>query len=87
MSSEKALIFGRQLVAARGLLNITQAELANAAGLYDSHLAKIEAGTTVARPATIAKLREIIESRGVEFTNGGNPGVRFKGDGPVKAPA
>jgi len=57
---------------------MTQAELAAAAGLYHQHLAKIEAGTIDARPGTIARLREVIESRGVEFTNGKSPGVRFK---------
>lgn len=59
---------------------MTQAELADAAGMYHQHVAKIEAGTLVARPSTVAKLREVIENRGVEFTNGGNPGVRFKDD-------
>jgi transcriptional regulator with XRE-family HTH domain len=57
---------------------MSQAELAECAGLHQPHLVKIELGTIRARPATIAKLREVIESRGVEFTNGGNPGVRFK---------
>ena len=80
MSSEKAQIFGRQLVAARGLLKLTQAQLAEASGVGQQHLARIEAGLMVARPATIAKLRDAIEHQGVEFTNGGNPGVRFKSD-------
>jgi predicted transcriptional regulator len=80
MSREKANIFGRQLVAARGLLSMTQAELAEAAGLYQQHVASIEAGTMKPRASTVAKLREAIESRGVEFTNGDNPGVRLKGD-------
>jgi predicted transcriptional regulator len=80
MSTKKALILGRQLRAARRLLNISQAELAGAAGIHPPHLAKIEAGSIDARPGTIAKLREVIESRGVEFTNGDNPGVRLKDD-------
>lgn len=83
MSTEKVRIFGRQLVAARGLLNITQAQLAELAGVHQPHLAKIEAGLIVARPITIAKLREAIERQGVEFTNGTNPGVRMKGDPPL----
>ena len=85
MSSEKALIFGRQLVAARGLLKLTQAQLAEAADVGQQHLAKIEAGLMVARPTTVAKLRDAIEHRGVEFTNGGNPGVRFKSDRPIQS--
>lgn len=78
MSTKKALILGRQLAAARGLLNISQAELADAADIHRPHLAKIEAGAVDARPDTVAKLRQVIESRGVEFTNGGSPGVRLK---------
>lgn len=83
MSKEKARIFGRQLVAARGLLDMTQATLAEIVGLPAPHLAKIEAGTVQARPATVTKLREAIESRGVEFTNGSNPGVRFMSEKPA----
>lgn len=84
MSSEKAIIFGRQLVAARGLLKLTQAQLAEASDIAQQHLAKIEAGLMVARPATVAKLRDAIERQGVEFTNGSNPGVRFKSSRPLQ---
>lgn len=80
MSSEKARIFGRQLAAARELLNITQAQLAEAAGVHQPIIARIEAGTVDPRATTIAKLQEAIERQGVEFTNGRNPGVRFKDD-------
>jgi predicted transcriptional regulator len=80
MSSEKARIFGRQLAAARELLNITQAQLAVAAGVHQPVIARIEAGTVDPRPSTVAKLREAIDRQGVEFTNGKNPGVRFKDD-------
>lgn len=84
MSSEKARIFGRQLAAARELLNITQAQLAEAAGVHQPIIARIEAGTVDPRPATIAKLQEAIERQGVEFTNGDNPGVRFKSSRPLQ---
>jgi hypothetical protein len=30
------------------------------------------------RPATAAKLRQALESAGIEFTNGSQPGVRLK---------
>ena len=59
MSSEKARIFGRQLAAARELLNITQAQLAEAAGVHQPIIARIEAGTVDPRATTIAKLQEI----------------------------
>lgn len=78
MSTEKARIFGRQLAAARELLNITQAQLATAAGVHQPIIARIESGTVEPRESTVAKLRAAIERQGVEFTNGRNPGVRFK---------
>lgn len=84
MSIKKARIFGRQLVAARGLLDMTQAELAAIVETPAQHLAKIEAGTVIARPSTITKLREAIESRGVEFTNGESPGVRLKSERQIE---
>ena len=80
MSIEKALIFGRQLVAARGLLAMSQSDLADAVGLSQPHLAKIELGKVVPHESTVVRLREAIEQRGVEFTNGNNPGVRLKGE-------
>lgn len=83
MSSEKARIFGRQVAAARELLSMTQEQLAAAAGIHRPHLAKIEAGQIIARPTTVAKLREAIERGGVEFTNGSNPGVRFMSEKPA----
>lgn len=73
-------------MAARGLLNLSQAELADAAGIHRPHLAKIEAGAVDARPETIARLRQVIESRGAEFTNGGSPGVRLKDVAVLIAP-
>jgi transcriptional regulator with XRE-family HTH domain len=79
MSTEKARIFGRQLKAARGLLTLSQSELAESVGLTRPHLAKIEAGKVLPHSGTATKLREAIEARGVEFTNGDNPGVRLKG--------
>jgi transcriptional regulator with XRE-family HTH domain len=78
MSKEKARIFGRQVVAARGLLGMSQSELAELVGLTPTNLSKIETGQVVPHRSTIARLSDAIESRGVEFTNGANPGVRLK---------
>lgn len=85
MSIEKVHIFGRQLVAARGLLGMSQSDLADAAGLSQPHLAKIELGKVIPHESTVARLRDAIENRGVEFTNGNNPGVRLKGDKAVNS--
>ena len=57
---------------------MSQSDLADAVGLSQPHLAKIELGKVTPHESTIAKLREAVEQRGVEFTNGNHPGVRLK---------
>jgi hypothetical protein len=37
-----------------------------------------ESEQNMPRPGTIERVRAVIEERGVEFLNGGAPGVRFK---------
>ena len=67
-----------QLFAARGLLNrMTQRELAEAAGVSERAIAGFEAGETVPHNSTLQKIREALERRGIEFSNGGNPGVKL----------
>lgn len=63
--------------AARSLLRMSQAELAEAAGVSESTVRKFEAGLHEPRPATLAVIRQAFEDRGIEFYNGGDPGVRL----------
>ena len=84
MSSEIRPITSRQIVAARGLLDIKQAELADAIGMFPAYLSEIENRKVKARPATLAKIREELERRGIEFING--RGVVLKKPAPDSTP-
>ena len=71
-------ITGKQLAAARALLGWNQRHLAEAADVALSTIVTWELEQHQPRQATIDRVRLAIEARGVEFTNGGAPGVRFK---------
>ena len=71
------VISGKQIAAARALLGISQNELAVAADVNANTIMRFETGQNVPRPATIRALRTELERRGIEFLNGGDPGVRF----------
>lgn len=67
-----------QARAARGLLGWSQTRLAQAAGLSLPTVKRFETavGAAVSKDA-VAKLQRALEAAGVEFTNGGQPGVRL----------
>ena len=71
-------ITGRQLAAARSLLNWSQGQLALAADVDKQTIQNWESGRHLPREETINRVRKAIEDRGVEFLNGGQPGVRMK---------
>lgn len=66
--------------AARGLLLMTQAELAKAAGLGQSTVIDFERERRVVSEQAVSSLRAALEVAGVEFIaeNGGGAGVRLK---------
>lgn len=64
---------GSQITAARGLLGITQAELAAAAGVAEITIFRFEAGQAEPQRAKLEKIRAELERRGIEFTNGDSP--------------
>ncbi len=64
---------GSQVTAARGLLRITQAELAAAAGVAEITIFRFEAGQAEPQRANLEKIRTELERRGIEFTNGDSP--------------
>ncbi len=70
------MITGSQIRAARGLINISQDELAELAGLTPQGIRKIEDGSVQPRGGTIADITQVFSDRGVEFTE--NNGVRQK---------
>lgn len=71
-------ISGRQVGAARMLVGWTRDHLAEAADVAMHTIMNWENETSEPRAATIARVVKALEDRGVEFTNGGAPGVRFK---------
>jgi transcriptional regulator with XRE-family HTH domain len=74
------MITASQCRAARGLLDWTQQELADAARIGVATVRQFEGKGAEARQGTLALLRWAFESAGVEFIdeNGGGPGVRLR---------
>jgi predicted transcriptional regulator len=66
--------------AARGLLDWTQQQLADKAGVGVVAIHQFEAGTSQPRRATVEVIRRAFEGAGIEFIeeNGGGPGVRLR---------
>jgi transcriptional regulator with XRE-family HTH domain len=64
---------------ARGLLGMTQAELASESAVSLRTITHFEAGERRPIPAILAAIRKALEDAGVEFIaeNGGGPGVRL----------
>lgn len=72
----------RQIKAARALLAWSQGDLAEASGISEPTVVRLESvdGPIGGRPDTGEKLRVALEKAGVEFIaeNGGGAGVRLK---------
>ena len=66
--------------AARGLLSLTQTDLARSAGLGQSTVIDFERERRAVSDAATAAIRAALEAYGVEFIaeNGGGAGVRLK---------
>lgn len=67
-----------QCRAARALLNWTQPQLGKAAGLGLSTVVDFEKERRTVSHDAASKMATALEAAGVEFTNGGQPGVRMK---------
>jgi transcriptional regulator with XRE-family HTH domain len=74
------MITPAQCRAARGLLDWTQQELADAARVGVATVRLFEGSGAESRHATLAVLRQAFEVAGIEFIdeNGGGPGVRLR---------
>lgn len=73
---------GKQILAARALLGMSQADLAVAAGVSADTLVSWEREQREPRRETVRLVCEALERRGIEFLNHGEPGVRVR---PSKA--
>ena len=74
------MITPEQCRAARGLLDWTQLDLADAAEVGIATIRQLEAGLNQPRRATLVVVRRTLEAAGVEFIdeNGGGVGVRLR---------
>jgi transcriptional regulator with XRE-family HTH domain len=74
------MITPAQCRAARGLLDWTQQDLADRAGVGIVTVRHLEAGVSDTRRATLEVIRRALEAAGVEFIDqdGGGLGVRFR---------
>ncbi|WP_419900912.1 helix-turn-helix domain-containing protein [Roseomonas sp. USHLN139] len=73
-------IIASQVRAGRGLLDWSQARLAEAAGVGLSTVRDFEAGRRVPYRSSLDAIRVALETAGVDFIarNGGGPGVRLR---------
>jgi transcriptional regulator with XRE-family HTH domain len=74
------MITAEQCRAARGLLDWSQGELADKAGVGIVTVRQFEAEAHEPRRATLDVIKRAFESAGIEFIdeNGGGPGLRLK---------
>jgi transcriptional regulator with XRE-family HTH domain len=77
------MITSEQIRAARALLRWEQKDLAGASKVSLPSVKRLETirGALAAQERTVERLRRALEAAGVEFTNGGQPGVRLRGPG------
>lgn len=76
------MITPQQIRGARAMLGLTQAALAEAAGLSKTALNNIERGSADPKVSTLAAIQRALEAAGVIFVpeNGEGPGVRLRKD-------
>ena len=74
------MLTSEQIRAARAMLRIEQRELADKSGVSLETIKRIERtpGPISAYTGTLDKLRRALESAGIEFSEGDQPGVRLK---------
>jgi transcriptional regulator with XRE-family HTH domain len=73
-------ISAAQVRASRALIGWTREQLADASGITERNLARIETDEVKPRVSTQAAIRRALEAAGVEFIpeNGGGAGVRLR---------
>jgi transcriptional regulator with XRE-family HTH domain len=81
------MITPEQIRGARAMLGLTQAELAKRAGISTTGLNNIERRGADSKASTLRAIREALESAGIEFTDGDQPGVRLGKAGARGDPA
>jgi transcriptional regulator with XRE-family HTH domain len=72
------MITAGQVKAARKLLGWSREDLASHAGVKDTTIALFEGGEHQSPDWVAMLIRRALEAAGVEFMNGGQPGVRLR---------
>jgi hypothetical protein len=75
------LTTGNQLKAARALIGVDQAELAQSAGVHVNTIRSMEASGLegiAGRAQNVQAVQLALEEKGIEFLNHGHPGVRLR---------
>jgi transcriptional regulator with XRE-family HTH domain len=72
------LLTPSQCRAARALIDWSQQQLADASHVGNATIRNFESDRSSPQHSTLAALQRALEDAGVEFTNGGQPGVRLK---------
>ena len=65
------------VAAARALVRMSQADLAQACGLSEGTIRYFETETRVLSDASLYRIQLALEACGIEFLNSGKPGVRY----------
>lgn len=73
----KMQLSGGHVIAARGLVGLSQKELADLVGVAPKTILRFEQGHRLPSAETIKKIQDELERRGIEFTNGTGTGVRL----------
>ncbi len=77
------MLVSKQIRAGRALVGMGQKELADRAGIAPATLRRMEddnIGPERSTAGAVHRVKECLESAGVEFTNGDAPGVRLRKD-------
>jgi DNA-binding XRE family transcriptional regulator len=74
-----------QCRAARELLALSQEALAKAAYLHRTSIIAFEKNQGAMRRNNLNAIQHALEAAGVEFTNGGEPGVKLRKGGSLRA--
>jgi transcriptional regulator with XRE-family HTH domain len=73
------MISSGQLRGARALLGLSQADVAARAGVSVPTVKRAEGGSEIkASDKAVQAIAAALEAAGIEFTNGGRPGLRLK---------
>ena len=80
VSTEKVKADRSILKAARVKLGLEQVQLAKAAGVTNKTISNFETGKAAAHESTRTAIQEVLEARGIVFTNGDRPGFYFDKD-------